>query len=820
MSTPTTLLKRGWTSTKNIYDRLTSSTPLVLYLCLTLLHSFIQIVLQLFVLSANFQSAHLLAHVADFSTAKDNTSWAYYGLICDPDGGRCFDATDMEGRGEEVAVVLGLAATESTSSSSSVFVPSSTITTSSPSPTSTTSTSTRTSATPLFSTAPPPTSTFALRPDAARQTQTFTFLSVIAGEVVPLTSVGVAPAPTATDFAAFRAIYGQDGRYDAEEVDSDGEEEDDESLDGSVSSASSEDGNAEDLERREFVREMVEQEGREKRGVVDSFLHGISKRSISLMPLSNGSLQITGLTTPHHENETTAEFLAAEAENDSVVVSQTCVRGMAVLAWGTKDRGREDVVLVFFMAWVAGMSIVAMLNESIPHVIAALLTHLLSTGWSAYQVSHTVVSHEAFHRVINGVCDGVSVLNAGYWERRKMVEIAILSLNILALFMSSYISWTLLRLYGWATFRNIGASIKINRYYKLVLSLSILLQLDFFFLLAWIVLWLDQLTQGPVAPFAKHQVLYRAIFGMLAAISVPWVVLGWKSVRKEWKIGMNVFLGLAVLMTIAWSSMFASAAFVATIRTWNFFTAISAFTFVLLIITIAFAVWCRFNFGKGLLEYLDNHRSLSDERTSSDKSSSSTHDDEKMFEIVSFDSDAKLVSSSTQAPRHYRPDPVAVPTFSSVFPSGPAPPPSKMFTIANSNSGGLQPPRRAQINSYASSDAPSWMPNDDVDPLGQRSRGGERRLTPPSGPGSFRPTESSRGSRQSNASSLNSQGTDGSVWKKEVLANRVEKEGVEAGIGSYESQKSMLSNVGSVGGGLRRYDGLEKGQGKEVWNID
>lgn len=68
-----------------------------------------------------------------------------------------------------------------------------------------------------------------------------------------------------------------------------------------------------------------------------------AKRSISLTPLANGSLQIAGLTTPRHLNETTPEFLAAEALNDSVVVSQTCIRAMAVQAWGTKDRAREDV---------------------------------------------------------------------------------------------------------------------------------------------------------------------------------------------------------------------------------------------------------------------------------------------------------------------------------------------------------------------------------------------------------------------------------------------------------------------------------------------
>jgi len=33
------------------------------------------------------------------------------------------------------------------------------------------------------------------------------------------------------------------------------------------------------------------------------------------------------------------------------------------------------------------MSFVALMNESIPHVVASLLTHVLATVWSGFQVS-------------------------------------------------------------------------------------------------------------------------------------------------------------------------------------------------------------------------------------------------------------------------------------------------------------------------------------------------------------------------------------------------------------------------------------------------
>lgn len=50
---------------------------------------------------------------------------------------------------------------------------------------------------------------------------------------------------------------------------------------------------------------------------------------------------------------------------------------------------REDVTFLAFQVWVLGMSIVALLNESIPHTLAALLTHILATAWSVYQLFNT-----------------------------------------------------------------------------------------------------------------------------------------------------------------------------------------------------------------------------------------------------------------------------------------------------------------------------------------------------------------------------------------------------------------------------------------------
>lgn len=91
------------------------------------------------------------------------------------------------------------------------------------------------------------------------------------------------------------------------------------------------------------------------------------------------------------------------------------------------------------------MSIVALLNESIPHILASLVTHLMATSWAAFQITHTAKFRADFNRVItNGACDGVSLL-PNYWRDRGSAEIPSLALNVFALLISSFLTWRLIK---------------------------------------------------------------------------------------------------------------------------------------------------------------------------------------------------------------------------------------------------------------------------------------------------------------------------------------------------------------------------------------
>jgi hypothetical protein len=64
-------------------------------------------------------------------------------------------------------------------------------------------------------------------------------------------------------------------------------------------------------------------------------------------------------------------------------------------------------------------------------------------------------------------------------------------------------------LFGWQTFKRVGASLAINRVYKLVLTLSITIQLSLFFMVVTVALWIDQLFNGVIAKLAAYHKLYQ-----------------------------------------------------------------------------------------------------------------------------------------------------------------------------------------------------------------------------------------------------------------------------------------------------------------------
>lgn len=77
--------------------------------------------------------------------------------------------------------------------------------------------------------------------------------------------------------------------------------------------------------------------------------------------------------------------------------------------------------------------------------IASLLTHVLATGWAAFQISHTAGFQSSFNQLITkGACSGVQLL-PNYWQDRHNAEVPSLVLNIVALLISVFLTWRLIK---------------------------------------------------------------------------------------------------------------------------------------------------------------------------------------------------------------------------------------------------------------------------------------------------------------------------------------------------------------------------------------
>ncbi|THH21010.1 hypothetical protein EW146_g465 [Bondarzewia mesenterica] len=295
--------------------------------------------------------------------------------------------------------------------------------------------------------------------------------------------------------------------------------------------------------------------------------------------------------------------------NNETVLDRTCVNALNWPVQLLDNTKREDIAFIGFQFWVLGMSIVALLNESIPHIIASLLTHLSATAWAGFQVWNTTAFHDDFRRLTtNGVC-GINLLPS-YWSDRSKAEIPSLALNAAGLLVSVFLSWRLIKLFGWQTFKRIGASRSINRIYKLVLILSIAIQLALFFVVSSLALWLDQLCNGAIARLATNAKLYKALFIIVSLLLTPWLLTGWFAVRRELKIPMAVFLVLSGAYLVGWGAMFDSTTFRWTFVQWRFFSVVISLSIALTLITFVLGIVCWHNFGRGLTRYLNAQEPL------------------------------------------------------------------------------------------------------------------------------------------------------------------------------------------------------------------
>jgi len=325
-------------------------------------------------------------------------------------------------------------------------------------------------------------------------------------------------------------------------------------------------------------------------------------------PASSGQSmggQVNGSSANNSSASTVLEIDAADVDNTptGAIQDTSCAQSMMWFQDVLGDERREDVVTLLFNFWLFSLALVTILNESLPHLGASLTGHILGTAWAAFRVSSSEQLRRNYENlIVNGACRTNFIREL--WELRRAHTIPILVVNAVALGTMAYLSLMLFKVYSSQSFGRVGASDQVNRIYKIVLVFSAFLQLTAFFSVASTAMWLDHICSGLIHDFVHHSKLYLAAFVASLLLLLPWLVLGWVSVRKEGRRRFLIFSVISVFLVGVSTMMFASALYRFIFMSWPFFTTITLTAYVLNVATALLGVWCRLNFGKGLAHFL------------------------------------------------------------------------------------------------------------------------------------------------------------------------------------------------------------------------
>ncbi|KAI0317046.1 hypothetical protein OF83DRAFT_1172322 [Amylostereum chailletii] len=301
---------------------------------------------------------------------------------------------------------------------------------------------------------------------------------------------------------------------------------------------------------------------------------------------------------------------------DSVVVSPAsgggdifldgqCIRTLVYANARLQDSQREDIVLIVFQVWLLGLSVFAILYESVPHIWACLFSRTIETGWSAYSLWRTTSYNGRFadlYRSADTPCH--FNLFDEYLGVRVGFDIAEVAMKWASLLVLAILAIRLSSVYHHQTFRRLGPPSGVIMVYWIFMAVQVFLQLSVFFLVVALSLFLDQLLNGVIATLSDYTPLYLALCIGTIILLVPWFIAGWYAIRLEKKWWTVAFIVVAVVFIICWSIVFYSQVYRLTFLDWPFFACMTIMAFLVVILCGVFGVVCITNFGKGLKMFL------------------------------------------------------------------------------------------------------------------------------------------------------------------------------------------------------------------------
>ncbi|KAI0772470.1 hypothetical protein BD413DRAFT_612613 [Trametes elegans] len=320
-----------------------------------------------------------------------------------------------------------------------------------------------------------------------------------------------------------------------------------------------------------------------------------------LTPVRNSDGSVDGVQLAYNNGQST------------IVLDKQCARMLEYPGRILDNSQREDLALVGSQFWLLGISTFGILYNSIPHIWAVVFARVMQTAWATYTIWRTEdVKFRYRSLIVNDNTPCHFDIMPSYFGTRLALQIPELVLGVTALISTSFLAWHIVKGYNSSTIRRVGPPPQVMRLYRFFLIDLMFLQLSLFFTVTAISLWVDQLRNSEIAVLAEHSPLYYALFIFTIVTVVPWIIMGWFSVRKEIKPLIGGFLLLNVCYIAGWGAMFYSKVYLWTFIEWPFFGCTTLVSFLVLTGALVFGVICWTGFGNGLAHYLHVEAVLAD----------------------------------------------------------------------------------------------------------------------------------------------------------------------------------------------------------------
>ncbi|KAG7087537.1 hypothetical protein E1B28_013494 [Marasmius oreades] len=339
-----------------------------------------------------------------------------------------------------------------------------------------------------------------------------------------------------------------------------------------------------------------------------------------------------------------------QSPKGSVALSQTCVNMLLLPAQRTQNSRRESLAFMLIQFWLFGISLMAMIRDSVPHVLTGLSARMLLTAWSTYALWRSPQYEQVYRSLIETAGTPCSFEIFGeYFQTRLKYEIIDAVLNCTALAIAAYLSLALLKRYNVESFNYVGAPPKIIRIHRYFMAVKVCLQLEAFVSLTAFGMWTDQIFNTYVGEITDYFKLFEAIFIIWTILLVPWIVTGWYGIRYEHRRATVIFIAVAFVFIASSTMLFSSQVYRWTYYSWPNFACYATASLVLLVASFVLAILCRMNFDQGLSQYLHAEAALA----GSDFAQETFEHDIEKNTVGGMSDEKSKVSSVVPVPTYY-----------------------------------------------------------------------------------------------------------------------------------------------------------------------